>query len=150
MLPKHAAPEKGGRAKAERPRREKPVVARLPKPPEEGMEVFRLEVGQVHGVKPSNIVGALANEALEDSSYIGRVEIYDDYSTVELPEGMPDDLFQVLQRVYVVGQPLQISRLADGEKRVKNAAKQAAKQAVKRKFGHKREGAGKKRNSRIA
>ena len=52
------------------------------------MERYRLEVGHVHGVKPGNIVGAIANEAEIDSEYIGRVEIFDDYSTVDLPEGI--------------------------------------------------------------
>jgi ATP-dependent RNA helicase DeaD len=150
--PERNSPAKGHKAKTEKPRREKTAIDRPPKPLDEGMELFRLEVGQVHGVQPGNIVGALANEALEDSSYIGRIEIYDDYSTVELPEGMPEDLLQVLKRVYVAGQPLQISRLADAEKQgkkvVRQAVKQSAKQAAKRKGGPKKEGAVKKRTGR--
>jgi ATP-dependent RNA helicase DeaD len=78
---------------------------------EVGMERFRLEVGHVHGVKPGNIVGAIANEAEIDSEYIGRIEIYDDYSTIDLPEGMPKELFKHLKSVWVAGQRLQISRL---------------------------------------
>jgi ATP-dependent RNA helicase DeaD len=76
-----------------------------------GMERFRLEVGETHGVKPANIVGAIANEADIDSEYIGRVEIHDDYSIVDLPEGMPKALFKHLKSVWVSGQKLQISRL---------------------------------------
>ena len=78
------------------------------------MERYRLEVGNVHGVKPGNIVGAIANEADIDSEYIGRVEIFDDYSTVDLPEGMPRELFKHLKSVWVSGQRLQISRLDPG------------------------------------
>lgn len=78
------------------------------------MERYRLEVGNVHGVKPGNIVGAIANEADIDSEYIGRVEIFDDYSTVDLPEGMPRELFKHLKSVWVSGQRLQISRLDAG------------------------------------
>ena len=77
------------------------------------MERFRLEVGNIHGVKPGNIVGAIANEAEIDSEHIGRIEIYDDFSTVDLPEGMPKELFKHLKSVWVSGQRLQISRLAD-------------------------------------
>ncbi|MCB1688823.1 MAG: DEAD/DEAH box helicase [Halioglobus sp.] len=80
---------------------------------EPGMERFRLEVGNIHGVKPGNIVGAIANEAEIDSEHIGRIEIYDDFSTVDLPEGMPKELFKHLKSVWVSGQRLQISRLAD-------------------------------------
>ena len=81
-----------------------------------GMERYRLEVGHVHGVKPGNIVGAIANEAEIDSEYIGRVEIFDDYSTVDLPEGMPKEIFKHLRSVWVSGQRLQISRLEPGGK----------------------------------
>lgn len=75
------------------------------------METYRLEVGHVHAVKPGNIVGAIANEAGLDSSRIGRIEIHDDFSTVDLPAGMPDDIFQLLRRVRVGGQQLRISRM---------------------------------------
>ncbi|MCP5163468.1 MAG: DEAD/DEAH box helicase [Pseudomonadales bacterium] len=76
-----------------------------------GMENFRIEVGHLHGVKPGNIVGAIANEAEIESEYIGRIEIFDEYSTVQLPEGMPKEIFRHLQGVWVSGQRLQISRL---------------------------------------
>ncbi|QDU10234.1 DEAD/DEAH box helicase [Gimesia aquarii] len=78
--------------------------------PEEGMERFRLQVGHSHGVKPGNIVGAIANEAELDSKYIGRINIFDEYSTVDLPEGMPRDIFRALKSVWVAGQQLNISR----------------------------------------
>jgi ATP-dependent RNA helicase DeaD len=81
---------------------------------EVGMQRFRLEVGNVHGVKPGNIVGAIANEAEIDSEYIGRIEIFDDYSTIDLPEGMPKEIFKHLKSVWVSGQRLQISRLDQG------------------------------------
>ena len=77
---------------------------------EAGMETFRIEVGHVHGVKPSNIVGAIANEAGLEGQHIGRVVIREDHSFVDLPEGMPKDTFRELQKVRVAGQKLQISR----------------------------------------
>jgi ATP-dependent RNA helicase DeaD len=61
-------------------------------------------------VKPGNIVGAIANEAGLDGRHIGRVVIRDDHSFVDLPTGMPKDVFLQLQKVRVAGQPLQISR----------------------------------------
>ena len=103
-----------------RPARDK---ANPPPPPEAGIERFRLKVGYDHGVKPGNIVGAIANEADLDSAHIGRIEIYDDYSTIDLPEGIPNDLLKVLKKVWVCGQKLQITR-EDGKmpnlKQVKN------------------------------
>lgn len=80
------------------------------RPMEEGMERFRIEVGNIHNVQPGNIVGAIANEAELDSRHIGRIEIYEDFSLVDLPEGMPDELMQHLQGVWVAGQRLRITR----------------------------------------
>jgi ATP-dependent RNA helicase DeaD len=77
---------------------------------EHGMETFRIEVGHVHGVKPANIVGAIANEAGLEGQHIGKVVIKEDHSFVDLPEGMPKDTFHALQKARVAGQRLQISR----------------------------------------
>jgi len=74
------------------------------------MELFRIEVGHSDGVKPGNIVGAIANETGIDGEHIARIKIEENYSTVELPAGMPKDLFQALKRVRVAGKPLNISK----------------------------------------
>ncbi|MDP2325224.1 MAG: helicase-related protein, partial [Gammaproteobacteria bacterium] len=84
-----------------------------PRAPEEGSIRYRLAVGHAHGVKPGNIVGAIANEANLDSRRIGRVDIRDDHSLVDLPAGMPDDVLQHLKKVWVVGQQLRI--VPDGQ-----------------------------------
>lgn len=76
---------------------------------EEGLQTYRIEVGHDHGVKPGNIVGAIANEAGIDSKHMGRIQIHDDYSTIDLPEGMPKDIFDDLKSVRVAGQKLNIS-----------------------------------------
>ncbi|MEE9396345.1 MAG: DEAD/DEAH box helicase [Methylococcales bacterium] len=84
--------------------------------PKAGMERYRIEVGRDHGVKPSNIVGAIANEAGLESEYIDKISIYDDFSTVELPEGMPREIFRALKKVWVCGQQLKISSMGKPEK----------------------------------
>lgn len=132
---KRAVPGKEPRAGEEIARPEKKAIDRPPKPPEEDMERFRLEVGKAHGVKPDNIIGALASEAMLESDAIGRIEIHDDYSTIDLPQGMPRDLFRFLKKVRVVGQRLRISRLADG--------KTHGKKTGRHQGGHKQKGAGK-------
>src|SRR5690606_8334602 len=77
----------------------------------EGMERFRIAVGHAHGVKPGNIMGAIANEAGLEGQYIGRIQIFDGHSLVDLPEGMPKEIFRDLQKTRVAGQALRISRL---------------------------------------
>jgi ATP-dependent RNA helicase DeaD len=79
--------------------------------PDRDMERFRIEVGNKHEVKANNIVGAIANEAGVDGQYIKNITINDEYTTVDLPIGMPRDIFRALKKVWVVGQQLKISRL---------------------------------------
>ena len=86
--------------------------------PDIEMETYRIEVGHAHGVKPGNIVGAIANETGIDGDHIARIRIQDDYSTVELPAGIPKELFEELKKVRVVGQPLNISKMGEGAKKV--------------------------------
>ena len=90
----------------ERPQRNAPSA--------EGMERFRIEVGHDHGVKPGNIVGAIANEAGLEGRYIGRIDIRDDHSTLDLPAGMPKELLQHLKKTRVCGRPLGIKRIGGG------------------------------------
>ena len=83
--------------------------ARKNSAPEQGMNRYRVEVGHQHEVRPGNIVGAIANEAGIDSQYIGRIDIQEDHSFVDLPEDMPRDIFKKLKKVWVSGQKLAIS-----------------------------------------
>ncbi len=95
-------PRRGGR---EGGRQERPIG-----PPESHMERFRIEVGWRDRIKPGNIVGAIANEAGLNGKAIGRIQIFDTHSTVDLPKGMPEDVFQGLRQLRVMNKPLQISR----------------------------------------
>jgi len=111
---------------------------------EADMERFRLEVGHEHGAKAGNIVGAVANEGGIDSQYIGRVSIHDEFTLIDLPEGMPKAIFKDLKKTRVCGKPLRISRvnLDDGSdglgvpdsdvKRQKNREAARAKSTRKR------------------
>ncbi len=104
------------RAPNERAPSERPRIDKAPREkPDVGMESFRIEVGHAHGVKPANIVGAIANEAGLDSKYIGRIDIQDDYTVLDLPEGMPKELLMHLKKVWVSGQQLRIHKVGEGD-----------------------------------
>ena len=99
-----------------RMRQERERNARQDSPPAKGMERFRIEVGHNHKVMPGNIVGAIANEADIESKHIGRINIYAEYSTVDLPGDMPDEIFGDLKKTWVAGQALNISRFSEDGK----------------------------------
>ena len=89
---------------APKKKKEKPGKVTVP------MSAFRIEVGSNHAATPSNIVGAIANEAGLEAKHIGRIEIFDTYSMLELPDGMPPELFKHLGKVWVGGAQLKISQ----------------------------------------
>jgi ATP-dependent RNA helicase DeaD len=75
----------------------------LEKHPDVDLERFIGQVGYDANVMPRDIVGALANEAGLDSEYIGHIEIYNEFFTVDLPSGMPKEIFKVLKDVRIKG-----------------------------------------------
>jgi len=119
----------GAPARTEFPRSpvrgEKPGGARSGPPPSgggsrepsPGLASYRVEVGNNHGVKPGNLVGAITNEAGLESRHIGKIDIRDGYSLVELPVGLSTATLKHLQNVRVAGQRLAISRERDLPKR---------------------------------
>ncbi len=135
LLLQHKPQNKAGQKRADnawskddRPQREKPTrTPRKDSPLEAGMQRYRIEVGRSHDVMPGNIVGAIANEANIDSKFIGRISIHDDYSLVDLPSDMPDDLLRELKKTRVAGQQINISVLDTDSKIVSSEKRGAGK-----------------------
>ncbi len=100
--------DRGERSARREPRSRDENVAEVP------MQTYRLEVGRDDGVKPGNIVGAIANEANISSQHIHNIRINDDYTTVELPAGMPTALLTKLRAVWVCQKQLGITPMAEG------------------------------------
>ena len=74
------------------------------------MQRYRVEVGHRDRVKPGNLVGAIAGETGPQGRAIGRIQIFDNHSLVDLPKGMPDDVFNSLRRLRVMNRELQITQ----------------------------------------
>lgn len=82
--------------------------------PDAGMARYRVEVGHQDGVSPGELVGAIANESGIEGRYIGKIQIYNTFTTIDLPAEMPAEVATVLQRTRVRQKPLNIG-LFDGE-----------------------------------
>ncbi len=74
------------------------------------METFRIEVGSVHGIKPGNIVGAIANEADINSREIGAIDIADKFSLVEIPGAIADGVITALRGTTIRGKKVIVRR----------------------------------------
>lgn len=77
------------------------------------MERFQLDVGREHGVKPSNIVGMICNEAELDREYVGQIDIYDQVTTVDLPADMPKEIMSILWQGRLCGRKSKIQKVTD-------------------------------------
>ncbi len=125
-IPQHEKQHSGKREHSERRSRRQGDSK-----PETGMQRYRIEVGHNDKVKPGNIVGAIANEAGLDSKDIGRIQIFESYSTVDLPEGMPKDIFMDLKKTWVCQKKLNISLVKEHQD--KGSAKKKPKSRKKSK-----------------
>ena len=76
--------------------------------PDVEMSRYHLAVGYKDGVKPGNIVGAIANEADIESKFIGHIEIFDSFTTVDLPSGMPSEVLETLKKTRICGRAINI------------------------------------------
>lgn len=115
VAPKIARPAKEGRVRNTESRSTRPSMGSNGEQKrfrdDYPQELFRIDVGRVHGVKPGNIVGAIANEAGLQSRFITGLKIHDDHSTVRLPKGMAKEVFQDLNKAWVCGRQLKLTSL---------------------------------------
>ena len=90
------------------------------------MQRYRIAVGRDHGVTPKEIVGAIANEGGIEGRFIGQIDLFNEFSTVELPAQLPTGLLAALKRIAIRNRPLDVRLLGEDEslpvRRPRNAA----------------------------
>ena len=79
------------------------------------MDLYRIEIGRADGVEVRHIVGAIANEGDINSRYIGHIKLYDDYSTVELPQGMPKEMLNQFYKTRVLNKQMQMTFVSESK-----------------------------------
>ncbi len=121
------------RARKMTPKDISPDARPLKEFPDIPMERFKLEVGYQDGVKPGNIVGAIANEADIESRYIGHIEIFDDFSLVDLPADMPKDVFGKLKKTWICNKKANFNRMGKAAANVVEDTPVKKKKVKKRK-----------------
>jgi len=71
---------------------------------------IHVPLGRHAGVRPADLVGAIANEAGIDSREIGAIEITDRFSLVEVPDRSADAIVKALKRTKLRGRPVKARR----------------------------------------
>ncbi len=67
------------------------------RPPKSGMTRLFVNAGRAGGVRPQDIVGALANESNLSGRDIGAIQIHERHALVEVPEHAADDVLRSLR-----------------------------------------------------
>lgn len=75
--------------------------------------LYRIAVGRAHGVKPGQIIGALANEGGISGAQINGLKIYDEHATVLLPSGLSKRAVENLKKAWVCGRQLHLKTQLD-------------------------------------
>jgi ATP-dependent RNA helicase DeaD len=73
-----------------------------------------LEAGRQAGVRPADIVGAVAGEAGIPGYAIGAIDIYERFAFVEVPQQYADQVLERMQRVTIRNRPVSVKRATPG------------------------------------
>ena len=71
---------------------------------------IRIGFGRMSGVRPADLVGAIANEAGISGKDIGNIEMRNGFSLVEIPETSADAVIDALEGAKIRGQRVTVSR----------------------------------------
>ncbi|HEU5011371.1 MAG TPA: DEAD/DEAH box helicase [Roseiflexaceae bacterium] len=91
------------RFEEERPRRQPKERRDRSYGPERGMTRLYLGVGRDDGVRPADIVGAIANEAGIPGRAIGAIELFERFTFVEVPNQQAEKVLRALKRTTIRG-----------------------------------------------
>lgn len=98
----------------DRPRRDRPPDrrpgARGPRGPREGMTRIFVGAGRDAGMRPQDLVGAIANESGVPGNDIGAIDIADRFSLVEVPAEAVDAVIDALRATRIKGRKVTVRR----------------------------------------
>ncbi|MEJ2859196.1 MULTISPECIES: DEAD/DEAH box helicase [unclassified Saccharothrix] len=86
---------------------------RRPRRPTAGMTRLFVGAGRSAGIRPQDIVGAIAGEARLNGREIGAIEIADRFSLVEVPEAAAQQVITALRGATIKGRKVTIRRERD-------------------------------------
>lgn len=81
---------------------------------------YRLDVGCQHNIDPEQLLAVIIEESGVDRNRITRLEIRDNYTLVDLPDGMPADIFQLLSEAHIGEHRLNIKRVKPNRRKLKS------------------------------
>ncbi len=105
-----AGPRRGYRPSGWRDAAGRPVLRSPRRGSGAGVTRLFIGAGRAAGIRPSDLVGAIANEAGLHGTDIGAIQVADGFSLVEVPEGAADQVIRSLRATTVKGQKVVVRR----------------------------------------
>ncbi|MBA2292562.1 MAG: DEAD/DEAH box helicase [Gemmatimonadales bacterium] len=97
-------------AERSRPDRERAPRASKPRGRTTGMTRIYVGAGRKQNLRPTDLVGAITNEARVDARSIGTIEISERFSLVEVPDDLVDGVIRALRGGTIKGKKLTVRR----------------------------------------
>jgi ATP-dependent RNA helicase DeaD len=86
---------------------------RPPRGPEEGMTRLYVGVGRAAGVRPQDLVGAIAGESGISGRQIGAIQVSERFSIVEVPDAVAEDVIRSMRGRTIRGRKITVRRWQD-------------------------------------
>jgi ATP-dependent RNA helicase DeaD len=78
-------------------------------PPEDGMVRLFIDAGRRTGMRPADIVGAIAGETGVPGKEIGAIDVYDRFTFVEVPARYKDQVLERMAHAEIRNRPIRIT-----------------------------------------
>ena len=75
---------------------------------EEGMVRLFINIGKKQGIRPGNILGAIAGESGISGNLVGTIDMYDKYTFVEVPREVASDVLEAMKNVKIKGKSVNV------------------------------------------
>ena len=112
---------------------------------EERARLF-VNVGKRDKIRPGDIVGAIAGESGMPGQLVGSIQMYDNYTFVEVPGEYAEDVLEAMQNVKIRGRNIQIERANHGG-RTEGKGKRTGKRTTKTEKKSGKSGRGRKKEA---
>ena len=75
---------------------------------EDGMVRLFINIGKKQGIRPGNILGAIAGESGISGNLVGTIDMYDKYTFVEVPRDVASDVLDAMKNVKIKGKSINV------------------------------------------
>ena len=69
-----------------------------------------VNIGKSQNIRPGDIMGAIAGESGVPGSLIGSIDMFDNYTFVDVPDGCADEVLKAMKNVRIRGKNVRMEK----------------------------------------